>query len=120
MESTEHRPDNGVEILSEAMCWERLRRTSIGRLGVHHDNQPAIYPINYLVDGTSIVFRTRRDSKIAQAPHLERVAGTTDYLTPMDPTFDLLGEPPFSLEQGVARTVAWFRSPGRERVLAKA
>lgn len=45
---------------------------------------------------------------------------TTDYLTPMDPTFELLGEPPFSLDEGVARTVAWFRSPGRERVLAKA
>lgn len=69
---------NGTEILSEAVCWERLRKTSVGRLGVHHDDQPAIYPINYLVDGTSIVFRTRPNSKIAQAPLLERVAFEID------------------------------------------
>lgn len=69
---------NGTEILSEAVCWERLRRTSVGRLGVHHDGAPAIYPMNYLVDGESIVFRTRPDSKISQAPMLERVAFEID------------------------------------------
>lgn len=70
--------DNGIEILSEDVCWERLRRTSIGRLGVNHDEQPAIYPINYAVDGASIVFRTRADSKISHAPMLERVAFEID------------------------------------------
>lgn len=34
---------------------------------------------------------------------------TSDYLTPMDRTFDLLGPPPYSLEDGVAETVAWLR-----------
>lgn len=68
----------GIEVLSDLVCWERLRRTSIGRLGVHHDGQPAIYPINYLVDGSSIVFRTRPDSKIYQPPRLERVAFEID------------------------------------------
>jgi len=33
---------------------------------------------------------------------------TSDYLTPMDRTFDLLGPPPYSLEEGVAATVAWL------------
>jgi nitroimidazol reductase NimA-like FMN-containing flavoprotein (pyridoxamine 5'-phosphate oxidase superfamily) len=69
---------NGIEILSEEACWERLRRTSVGRLGVRHDDQPAIYPINYAVDGSSIVFRTREGSKISQAPLLERVAFEID------------------------------------------
>lgn len=69
---------NGTEILSEEVCWERLRRTSIGRLGVQHDDRPAIYPINYVVDGESIVFRTRPDSKIVEAPLLERVAFEID------------------------------------------
>lgn len=78
MEST----SNGTEILSEAVCWERLRKTSIGRLGVHHDDRPAIYPINYLVDGESVVFRTRPDSKIAHAPMLERVAFEIDGFDP--------------------------------------
>ena len=78
MESTQ----NGVEVLTEAVCWERLRRTSIGRLGVHHEDQPAIYPINYVVDGKSIVFRTRPDSKIHHAPLLERVAFEIDGFEP--------------------------------------
>ncbi len=78
MESTEH----NTEVLTEEVCWERLRRTSVGRLGVHHDGQPAIYPINYLVDGSSIVFRTKPDSKIYHAPRLERVAFEIDGFEP--------------------------------------
>lgn len=74
--------ENGIEILSDDVCWERLRRTSIGRLGVHHEGQPAIFPINYLVDGSSIVFRTRADSKIYQPPRLERVAFEIDGFEP--------------------------------------
>lgn len=34
---------------------------------------------------------------------------TTDYLTPMDKTFDVLGEPPFSLEDGIKASADWFR-----------
>lgn len=74
--------ENGIETLSDDVCWERLRRTSIGRLGVHHEGQPAIYPINYLVDGSSIVFRTKRASKIYDAPRLERVAFEIDGFEP--------------------------------------
>lgn len=74
--------EDGTEVLTEQVCWERLRRTSVGRLGVHHDGQPEIYPINYLVDGQSIVFRTWPGSKIAAAPHLERVAFEIDGYEP--------------------------------------
>ena len=35
---------------------------------------------------------------------------TTDYLTPMDKTFDLLGESPYTLEQGILQTVEWLQS----------
>jgi nucleoside-diphosphate-sugar epimerase len=34
----------------------------------------------------------------------------TDYVTPMDQTYALLGQPKFSLEQGVAETVTWLRT----------
>lgn len=34
---------------------------------------------------------------------------TTDYDTPMAKTFELLGEPPYSLETGVRETVKWFK-----------
>lgn len=35
---------------------------------------------------------------------------TTDYATPMAPTFELLGDNPFTLEEGVAETVRWLAS----------
>ncbi|MEM1059844.1 MAG: NAD(P)-dependent oxidoreductase [Verrucomicrobiota bacterium] len=34
---------------------------------------------------------------------------STDYLTPMDKTFDTLGEPPFSLEEGIRASANWYR-----------
>lgn len=34
----------------------------------------------------------------------------TEYVTPMDKTLALLGQPKFSLEQGVAETVTWLRT----------
>jgi hypothetical protein len=34
----------------------------------------------------------------------------TNYETPMEPTFELLGENPYSLEDGIAETVKWLRT----------
>lgn len=39
---------------------------------------------------------------------------TSDYLTPMDKTFDTFGDPPYSLEQGVDQTVEWLEEYGWE------
>jgi GlcNAc-P-P-Und epimerase len=35
---------------------------------------------------------------------------TTDYLTPIERTFELLGENPYTLEAGIKETVEWLRS----------
>ena len=35
---------------------------------------------------------------------------TTNYETPMEPTFELLGESPYTLEDGIKETVEWLRS----------
>ena len=34
----------------------------------------------------------------------------TDYITPMDKTYALLGKPKISLEQGVKETISWLRT----------
>jgi hypothetical protein len=39
---------------------------------------------------------------------------TQDYLTPMDQTFDLFRDPPFSLDQGVKQTVQWLEDDGNK------
>ena len=39
----------------------------------------------------------------------------TDYPTPMEPTFALLGENPYSMQQGIEETVKWlgqYKGPG--------
>jgi nucleoside-diphosphate-sugar epimerase len=38
----------------------------------------------------------------------------SDYLTPMDKTFEVLGEPPFSLQNGVKQSVEWLNQVGWE------
>jgi len=37
----------------------------------------------------------------------------TDYITPMDKTYAVLGPPKLSLQQGVNETVAWLRTQPR-------
>jgi len=39
---------------------------------------------------------------------------TSDYVTPMDKTFETFGEPPWSLEQGVDQTLQWLKQVGWE------
>ena len=72
----------GSEILTEQHCWERLRTTSIGRLAVHNDGQPDIFPINYVVDDGTLVFRTRSGTKLASSVLLQRVAFEIDGYDP--------------------------------------
>lgn len=56
-----------TEDLGERECWELLRRESVGRLAVTREGAPDIFPVNYLVDHGSIVFRTASGTKLATA-----------------------------------------------------
>ena len=47
-----------IEMMDRARCLELLRADEIGRLAVVADGGPLILPVNYRVDGESIVFRT--------------------------------------------------------------
>lgn len=53
-----------LEHLSLRECWDLLRRTPVGRLGVLVDSAPEIYPVNHAVDGSTVVFRTERGGKL--------------------------------------------------------
>lgn len=44
-----------------------MRDDEVGRLAVSIANHPDIFPINYVVDGGSIVFRTAEGTKLAAA-----------------------------------------------------
>ena len=55
--------------LSTAESWGLLREQLVGRLAVLANNHPhpEIFPVNYIVDHGSIVFRTAEGTKLAAA-----------------------------------------------------
>jgi hypothetical protein len=57
----------GMVILEANECWELLRSDEVGRLAVAVDGQPDIFPINYVVDHGTVVFRTAEGTKLAAA-----------------------------------------------------
>jgi hypothetical protein len=56
-----------VEVLLEHECWALLRTQEVGRLAISIANKPDIFPINYVVDHGTIVFRTAEGTKLAAA-----------------------------------------------------
>ena len=57
-------PQGPVTELPDERSWELLKRVSFGRLGLSLDGRPEIFPIDYHVDGRSIVFRTAAGTKL--------------------------------------------------------
>lgn len=67
-----------TEILTAEQCWKLLSETSIGRLAVTADGGPDVFPVNYAVDGQSLLFRTSGGSKFAAIKHDARIALEAD------------------------------------------
>jgi uncharacterized protein len=60
-------PSSPVQNLEHHECWAMLRTVSVGRLAVLVDGRPDIFPINYAVDGGTLVFRTGEGTKLSGA-----------------------------------------------------
>jgi uncharacterized protein len=54
----------GTEIISKEDCLDLLRSESIGRLALVVDERIEIFPVNYAVDGGSVLFRTNDGRKL--------------------------------------------------------
>lgn len=70
-----------IEEIAADECLRLLATQKIGRVGVVLDNQPLILPVNYALDGDSIVFRSDAGAKLVGAS-LERVAFEVDEIDP--------------------------------------
>jgi nitroimidazol reductase NimA-like FMN-containing flavoprotein (pyridoxamine 5'-phosphate oxidase superfamily) len=46
-------------------CWALMRTTTVGRLAVAVAGAPEIFPVNYVVDHGTVVFRTAEGTKLA-------------------------------------------------------
>jgi len=75
-------PRSGVTILEANTCWMLLRSAEVGRLAVSVGDEPDIFPINYLVDHGTIVFRTGGGTKLAAAVTCPAVAFEVDGYEP--------------------------------------
>jgi nitroimidazol reductase NimA-like FMN-containing flavoprotein (pyridoxamine 5'-phosphate oxidase superfamily) len=68
--------------LTRAECLELLGAHRVGRVAITHQALPAIVPVNYVVDGTGVVFRTRPGGLLDRACHSTVVAFEVDEVRP--------------------------------------
>jgi nitroimidazol reductase NimA-like FMN-containing flavoprotein (pyridoxamine 5'-phosphate oxidase superfamily) len=70
--------DDAISTLTEEECWDLLARHELGRLAVAVNSEPDIFPVNYVVDGPRVLFRTAPGSKLAELSANPRVAFEVD------------------------------------------
>lgn len=58
--------DDVVAGLSDHECWDLLAGEELGRLVTHVGEVLDVFPVNYVVDGRTVVFRTAEGSKLVE------------------------------------------------------
>jgi nitroimidazol reductase NimA-like FMN-containing flavoprotein (pyridoxamine 5'-phosphate oxidase superfamily) len=71
-----------VQVLSDEQCMTRLSRQPIGRVSVTKDALPVIVPVNFVTDGTSVIFRTTTHGLLARACDSNVIAFEVDDFSP--------------------------------------
>ena len=67
MSSTD--PRTGMIVLEADECWRLLREADVGRLAVSIGDHVDIFPINHVVDGETVVFKTLDGTKLSGVVH---------------------------------------------------
>lgn len=73
-----------VVALSDEQCWERVRTQELGRLVTRVGEVLDIFPVNYVVDGESVLFRTAQGSKLFELTVNDEVLFEVDDHTDTD------------------------------------
>jgi nitroimidazol reductase NimA-like FMN-containing flavoprotein (pyridoxamine 5'-phosphate oxidase superfamily) len=71
-----------MEVLDEEQCWELLSTVEVGRLAVAAAGDVDIYPVNFVIDGSELVFRTAEGTKLVEVVLAGRVAFESDGYDP--------------------------------------
>jgi nitroimidazol reductase NimA-like FMN-containing flavoprotein (pyridoxamine 5'-phosphate oxidase superfamily) len=71
----------GIEVMDQDECLCLVSGEVVGRLAVVHGNRPVIYPVNFVVDGQDVVFRTNDGIKV-EAGLRSPVCFEVDHLNP--------------------------------------
>lgn len=70
--------ENPITPLSTDECWDLLPTSDLGRLAVSVGGAPDIFPVNYVVDGRSLLFRTAEGTKLLELTINSTVAFEAD------------------------------------------
>lgn len=69
----------GYSTLAPAECWSRLRSVEVGRIAFLHDRTGIeVFPLNFVVDHGTLVFRTAAGTKLAGLASSPQVAVQAD------------------------------------------
>jgi len=67
-----------TSVLSETECWNLLSGVALGRLVTSVDGRPEIFPVNFVVQHGTVVFRTAEGAKLVSAAINDRVLFEAD------------------------------------------
>lgn len=70
--------DDGVAILSERECWDLLKSVPLGRLITSLNDRPDVFPVNFVVQRRSVLFRTAQGAKLVGAAMNKNVVFEVD------------------------------------------
>jgi len=67
-----------ISILPESECWKLLSSVALGRLVTSVDGEPEIFPVNFVVQHRTVLFRTAEGTKLVSAAINNRVLFEAD------------------------------------------
>jgi uncharacterized protein len=70
--------ESAVEVLDVATCWELMGGVEVGRLAIAAAGELDIFPVNFVVDEGTVVFRTAEGTKLVELVVAGRVAFEAD------------------------------------------
>ncbi len=70
--------DEPISILSESESWNLLTGVALGRLVTSVDDQTEIFPINFVVQNRTVLFRTAEGTKLISSAINKRVLFEAD------------------------------------------
>jgi uncharacterized protein len=69
---------DAITILPEHECWDLLASVALGRIVTSVDDQPEIFPVNFVVQRRTVLFRTAEGTKLVSAAINRRVMFEAD------------------------------------------
>jgi|SRR5215207_1792224 len=73
---------DGITVLDEDECWRLVGAAEVGRLALAVAGEPEIFPVNFVVDGRALMFRTAEGTKLAALTVSSKIAFEVDGYRP--------------------------------------